>query len=137
VAVVRLGTSTRTAAADAIVDQLDLGAGAATIQLRSGAIPATPQTAASGTLLGTVTLADPAAGAAASGVATITDPASVTGVAAGDIGYARFLDSNGVAIMDMDVTATGGGGAIQLATVTVSVGVTIDLGAITITVPQG
>jgi hypothetical protein len=32
---------------------------------------------------------------------------------------------------------TGGGGAIQLATVTISVGVTVDLGAITVTVPQG
>ena len=135
---VRLGTSTRTAAADAVVDQLDLGAGAATIQLRSGAIPATPQTAATGTLLATVVLSDPAAGNASAGVATITDPGSVTGVAAGDVGYARFLDSNNVVVMDMDVsTVAAGTGAIQLATTTISVGVTVDLSAITVTVPQG
>ena len=137
---VRLGTSTRTAAADAVVDQLDLGAGAATIQLRSGAIPATPQTAATGTLLATVVLSDPAAGNASAGVATIGDDASTfrSKFAAGDVGYARFLDSNNVVVMDMDVsTVAAGTGAIQLATTTISVGVTVDLSAITVTVPQG
>ena len=135
-AILRLGQAARTAAADAVVDQLDAGAGAATIQIRTGTIPATPATAASGTLLATVTLADPAAGAASGGVATITDPASVTGVAAGTAGYARFLDSNSVAVMDCDVTATGGGGGIELSTTTISVGVTVDMGAITYTQPM-
>jgi hypothetical protein len=136
-AVLRLATTARNAAADAVVDLLDAGAGAATIQIRSGAQPATPQTAASGTLLATVTLADPAAGAASTGVATISDPASVTGVAAGTAGWARFLDSNAAAVMDCDVTATGGGGGLELSTTTISVGVTVDMGAITYTQPQG
>lgn len=136
-AVLRLATTARNAAADAVVDLLDAGVGAGTIQIRTGSMPATPQTAASGTLLATVTLADPAAGNAATGVATISDPASVTGVAAGTAGWARFLDSNGNAVMDCDVTDTGGGGTITLSTVTISVGVTVDMGAITFTVPQG
>lgn len=136
-AVVRLATSARNAAADAVVDLLDAGAGPGTLEIRSGSQPATPQDAASGTLLATVTLADPAAGSATSGTATITDPASATGVAAGTAGWARFKDSTGATVMDCDVTATGGGGAITLATTTISVGLTVDLGAITYTTPQG
>lgn len=136
-ATLRLSTTARNAAADAVVDLLDAGSGAGTIQIRSGSMPSTPQTAASGTLLATVTLSDPAAGSASTGAATITDPASVTGVAAGTAGWARFLDSNGNAVMDTDVTATGGGGGIELSTTTISVGVTVDIGAITYTQPQG
>lgn len=135
-AVLRLGQAARSAAADAVVDSLDAGAAAATVEIRTGTIPATPATAASGTLLATVTLIDPAAGAASNGVATITDSVSVTGVAAGTAGYARFKDSNGVAVFDCDVTATGGGGAIELSTTTISVGVTVDLGALTYTQPM-
>jgi hypothetical protein len=136
-AVVRLATTTRNAMAAAITSTIDAGSGPGTLQLRTGSMPATPQTAASGTLLATVTLSDPSAGAPATGVLTITDPASVTGAAAGDAGWARVLDSTGAAVMDLDVTATGGGGAITLATTTISVGVTVDMGAITVTVPQG
>ena len=136
-AVLRLATTARNAAADAVVDLLDAGAGAATIQIRSGTQPADPQTTATGTLLATVTLSDPAAGNAATGAATISDPASVTGVAAGTATWARFLDSNSAAVMDCDVTATGGGGSITLSTTTISVGVTVDMGAITFTIPQG
>lgn len=135
--VLRLGTAARTALANALGDQLDAGAGAASFQLRNGTIPATPATTATGTLLATVTLQDPSTSAAANGVETILDPASVTGVAAGDATWARFLDSNGVAVFDCDVTATGGGGTLTMGTVTVSAGLTIDYGAITLTIPQG
>lgn len=136
-AVLRLATTARNAAASAVTGLLDAGAAAGTIQIRTGSMPATPQTAASGTLLATVTLSDPAGGAPSTGVVTIADPASVTGVAAGTAGWARFLDSNANAVMDCDVTATGGGGGIELSTTTISVGVTVDLGAITFTIPQG
>lgn len=136
-AIVRLATIARNAAANAVVDLLDAGSGAATIQIRSGTMPATPQDAATGTLLVTVTLADPAAGDAASGAATIVDPAVVTAVAAGTASWARFRDSNGAAVMDCDVTVTGGGGALTLSSVSITSGGTVNLGAITFTVPQG
>lgn len=136
-AILRLATTVRNAKATAAVAALDAGPGPGVIQIRSGAQPATPQTAASGTLLATVTLSDPAGGAATNGVVTITDPASVTGVAAGTAGWARFQDSAGNACWDTDVTATGGGGGLELSTTTISVGVTVDLGAITYTQPQG
>lgn len=138
-AVLRLATTARTSAADAVVDLLDVGATnpSARLLIYSGAQPATPQTAASGTLLATVVLSSPAAGAASAGVATIADPASVTGVAAGIAGWARFTDRANAAVMDCDVTETGGGGAIELSSTTISVGVSVDMGAITYTQPQG
>lgn len=134
----RLGTAARTALADQLGVQIDAGAGPGTIQLRNGSMPATPQAGATGTLLATVTLADPSTSAAVAGVETILDPASVLGVAAGDVTWARFLDSNGVAVFDCDVsTVAAGTGTLQMSTVTVSVGLAVDFGAITLTIPQG
>lgn len=130
-----LATTARNAAATAVVNLLDAGTAAGTIQIRSGVRPATPQDVASGTLLVTVTLTDPAGGAAANGSVTITDPASVTGAADGTATWARFLDSAGVAVMDCDVSATGGTGDIKLSTTTISAGLTVDMGAITYTQP--
>lgn len=125
----------RNAQAQQVQVQVDAGPAAGTIQLRSGAKPATVATAASGTLLATVTLADPCAPAASGGVLTFVDPGAVTGVAAGDVGWARFLDSTGTAVLDCTVTATGGGGDLTMSTVTVSVGLSIDMGAVTYTAP--
>ncbi len=134
----RLGTAARTALANALGDQIDAGAGAGTIQLRNGTMPATPATAATGTLLATVTLQDPSTSAASNGQETILDPAAVNGAAAGDVTWARFLDSNGVAVFDCDVsTVAAGTGTLQMSTVTVSAGLSVDFGAITLTVPQG
>lgn len=134
-AVLRHALTARNAAADAVLGLLDAGAGPGRLEIRSGGMPASPETAASGTLLATVNFSDPATAGATAGTDTITDPVSVTGVAAGTAGWARFMDSNGNAVLDVDVTATGGGGAITLSTTTISVGVTVDMAAITYTVP--
>lgn len=136
-AVLRLATTARNAAVNAVTGLIDAGAGAGTIDIRSGSQPADPQTAATGTLLATVTLSDPAAGSASAGSATITDPVSTTGLAAGTAGWFRIKDSTGAAVMDGDVTATGGGGSLTLSTTTISVGVTVDIGALTYTQPMG
>lgn len=130
-----LATAAKSAACDAIVDLLDAGAAAGTIQIRSGTRPATANTAATGTLLATVTLIKPAFGSASSGVATMADPASVTGAAAGTATWFRALDSNSNAVFDGDVSATGGGGDLQLNTTTISVGLTVDITGGTITMP--
>lgn len=135
--VLRLATSARTALADALGVLLDAGPGPGRFELRTGSVPATPQTAATGTVLATVTLQDPSTGPAASGVETILDPAAVEGVAAGDAAWARFMDSAGAVVFDCDVTVTAGSGTLKMATVTVSPGLSIDFGAITLTVPQG
>lgn len=132
-----LPNASRSAMCDALVDRLDLGAGAGTIEIRSGSRPASANDAATGTLLATVTLIDPAFGAASNGVATLSDPVAVTGAAAGTATWFRALDSTGATVMDGSVTATAGGGDLTLATTTISVGLTVDITGGTVTVPAG
>lgn len=133
----RIATTARNAACDAIVDLLDAGSGAGTIDVRVGTQPTTPQDTATGTLLATFTLNDPAFGAAATGAATLdVDPAiTTTGLAAGDAGWFRAKDSNGNAVLDGSVTATGGGGQLTLNTITVSIGLDLTITSGTATMP--
>ena len=135
-AILRIPTATRNAGANAMADLADAGSGAATLQVRTGSQPASANDAVSGTLLVTFTLADPAFGAASTGVKTAASvPRTATGAAAGTAGWARLLDSTGATVMDMDVTATGGGGTATMDTTTVSSGLTVNLTALTVTMP--
>lgn len=127
--------SIRNTMCDAIVDSLDAGSGAGTIAIRSGTRPTLPTDTATGTLLATVTCADPAFGSASSGVATMTDPGSVNAVATGTASWFRAFDSDGNAKFDGSVTATGGGGDLTLGTVSITSGLAVDLTGGTITVP--
>lgn len=104
-----------------------------TIEIRSGAKPATPETAASGTLLCTI----PISGSFTStgGVLTAADPASASPAASGTAGHFRLKTSGGTAVLDGTVTAAGGGGDMTLGSTTISTGVNVDLGVPTITVP--
>lgn len=132
----RKSDALRNAQANAVTTLLDAGAGAGYAEIRTGSQPATPATAASGTLLATVTLADPAFGAAASGVATLADPASVNGVADGTAGWARFYDSTGAVVFDGDVTVTGGSGVLRLSSLSITTGGAVDITGGTWTVPM-
>ena len=127
----------RSPAANAIAGLVDAGAGAGILRIYTGAKPASADLAPTGTLLGTFTVNDPAFGAAAAGTATlVVAPAlSTVGVAAGDAGWFRLLDSDGSTVMDGTVTVTGGGGDLIMSTVTVSIGLTLQLTAGTITMP--
>ncbi|PZG14424.1 hypothetical protein C1I95_21780 [Micromonospora craterilacus] len=135
--VIRLPGAVRSAACDAVVDRLDAGSGPGTIEIRTGGQPASAGDAASGVLLATFTLADPAFGAAAAGVAAIAvDPEPETvGVAAGTAGWWRAKDSAGVTVMDGSATVTGGGGDLTLNTVAVSIGLALRLTGGTVTMP--
>jgi hypothetical protein len=131
-----ISTAARNAAADGIAGLADAGAGPGYIEIRTGTQPANPGTAASGTLLATFTLGDPAFGGADTGVTTIDGlPLTTTGVADNTAGYFRLYDSDDTAIMDGSVTAEGGGGQIELNTLTISTGVDVNLTAGTITMP--
>jgi hypothetical protein len=134
-AVVRIAVATRNALAGAVATLVDAGPGAGTLKIYTGSQPATGDTAASGTLLATVALGDPAFGSAATGTITAADPAAVTAVATGTAGWFRVQDSTGANVYDGDVTATGGGGALTLATTSVSTGLSIDITALTVTMP--
>lgn len=133
----RLATTARNAAANAVVDSLDAGAGPATIKVYTGSQPATPQTAPTGTLLLTFTLNDPAFGDAATGAATLdVAPAlTATGAAAGTAGWFRAADSTGAAVFD---GACGTSGAeLNLSTTTVSTGLDVTITSGSYTQPQG
>ena len=130
-----LANTVRTLMCDALVDSLDLGAGAGTIKIYDGSRPANPDAAITGTLLATVTCIDPAFGAASNGVATLSDPAAVTAVATGTATHFRAAESGGAAKFDGSVTATGGGGDLTLATTSITSGLSVDITGGTITVP--
>lgn len=134
----RLATTARNAGAAAMTALVDAGAGPGTIQVRTGAQPATPNTAPTGTLLLTFTLDDPAFGAPATGVQTLNGvPRSAVGVAAGDAGWFRALDSDGNAVFDGTVGITGSGAQLELNTVAVSVDLDVEITGGTFTMPVG
>jgi hypothetical protein len=130
---VRLSTSARNAATDAISALVDADAGAGSIKIYTGSQPATPNTTATGTLLATVVLADPAFGASSAGVATGTDPASVTAVGTGTAGWWRMLDNSGDAVMD----GTVADGSLVLSDNNIVTGGSVDITALSHTTPLG
>jgi hypothetical protein len=130
---ITIADAVRTARNDVLVDSLDAGAGAGTIKIYSGSRPATPDDAITGTLLATITCADPAFGASSVGVATISDPASVVAVADGTATHFRAADSDNNAKFDGSVTATGGGGDLTLGSVSITTGQNVDITGGTIT----
>lgn len=105
-----------------------------TIEIRTGSMPATPATAASGTLLGTLTLSATAFGASSGGTATanaITGDSSAD--ATGTAGYFRAKSSGGTAVIDGDVGTSGA--ALNLNSVSIVAGGTINITSWTFTVP--
>lgn len=120
------------AAAQAMAAALatDLGS-AATIEIRTGTKPATPETAASGTLLATVAITG--SFTASGGSITAADPASVTVDASGTAGHFRVKTSDGTAKIDGTVGTSGAD--MNLSTVSLVAGGTVDLGVPTFTVP--
>lgn len=129
----RLATDTRNKACDAIVDDIDAGAGAGTIQIHVGAQPGAVG-GTYGTLLGTLTFSDPAFGAAATGVATASAITSDTNAdASGTAGsfHIRDSDSN----THSDGTCGQGSGDLSFDNNVIVAGGTIAISAMTVTVP--
>lgn len=93
--VFRLSTDTRNKSCDAIVDDIDAGAGAGTVAIRTGAQPTNVGDADTGTLLGTLTFSDPAFGAAVLGSAVASAVTSDTNAdASGTAAHFRIKDSD-------------------------------------------
>lgn len=142
-AAIKINTAARNAACDAIVDLIDGGSGAGVLRIYTGAQPASPATAPSGTLLAEVTLNDPAFGSAVAGVATLSVSPALSDASAnnsGTAGWCRFLDSTeaagtGLGVIDGAVTATSGGGMLELSSTTVTSGNPVNITSGTITVP--
>ncbi len=133
---VRIATATRNAMMDALAAKVDGGTGAGRLKVYSGTQPANANTTATGTLLVTFTLNDPAFGASAAGVITLSVSPSITATAAatGTAGWARLEDSAGNAVLDG--TCGTAGSDFILDTTSVSSGQSIGLvSASTLTMP--
>lgn len=118
-------TAVKNARLDAVTAQIDAGAGAGKLEIG---------TTAMGTVLATVTLADPSAAAAASGVLTFSGfPRSDTSAdATGTAAAARIRDSNNVDIITgLSVGTTGSD--INLDSVSITAGQTVTITSATIT----
>lgn len=133
-----LATATQQAAADAIAARADSGAGAGTVKVYTGAQPGNANLAATGTLLCTFTLSDPAYGPAnSSGVAAlvVTPALTTAAVAAGTAGWFRLASSTPGTVLDGSVSTTGLGGGLELDNTTVVLGQTVTITSGRITMP--
>lgn len=131
----RISTASAKAANDALVALLNSGY----IEIRTGTQPATVATAATGTLLGTLTLSNPAFGASTTASPSVATANAITGDASADAtgtaGWFRAYASGGTAHIDGSVTATGGGGDLVLDSTSIVAGGTINMTSWTVSHP--
>lgn len=131
-----MATTISAGAANAAVDAITALLNGGHIEIRTGAQPAGPGAAATGTLLGTLTLSATAFGTASGGTATanaITGDTSAD--ASGTAGWFRGYTSASAGVIDGAITATGGGGDMELDNTGIVAGGTIDVSSWTITMP--
>lgn len=137
----RLPNASQQAATDAVVDQIDVGAGTAQLRIYSGTQPADADSAAVGTLLCAIDLPNPAYGAAGTnGTASLLGvPLSGVGDAGAGVGTDaqsfRVVDRNGDTTFDGAVTGTGLGGDIELDNVNIAEDQVVNITALTFTTP--
>ena len=119
-AILRSRTTTANKALTQYKDDLDAGSGPGTAKIYSGTMPATPETAATGTLLAELVLTKPCGVVADKKLtfSAITQDleANNTGVAS----HVRLADSDGNVVIDGDVSGTGGTGVLKLNTTIVT-----------------
>lgn len=116
-------TSVRNTVADAVVDLLDAGAGAGTIEFQtSGDVE-----------VATLTCSDPAYGNAAAGTATANSITSDTNATGGTVAKSQHLDSNDTEVFS---TAVGTSGSdINLSSLVVGSGDTVSMSSLTYSAP--
>ena len=116
-------TTVRTAIADLVVDLIDAGAGAGTVEfLTSGDVE-----------VATLTFSDPAFGAASSGTATASAITSDTSATGGTVAKFRTKDSNGNVVFLGAVSTSGSD--INLSSLSVGVGDTVAISSLTYSAP--
>lgn len=129
---VRLYNAPAEASCNAIVDSVDAGAAAGTVQIRTGAQPAV-NGALTGTLLAEFTMSDPAFGnAAAAGAGAIAAAAAMpktdaAAAATGTAGYGAILDSDANVKWTGTVTLTAGGGDFEIDNLSITAGQEVQL----------
>ena len=119
-AILRSRTTTANKALTQYKDDLDAGSGPGTAKIYSGTIPASPETAATGTLLAELVLAKPCGVVADKKLTFSAITQDLEANNTGYAGYVRLADSDGNVIIDGDVTSTGGTGVLKLNTTIVT-----------------
>lgn len=129
---VRVSVASRNAGLDSAFN-LANGASPGQIKVYSGSQPATADDAATGTLLVTFTLNNPAFSAAAAGVKNLIVAPALSAVAGatGTAGWARCQDSTGANVFDGTVATTGGDFTINSTSITTGQTVNLTAGSIT------
>lgn len=129
----RVATAARNAGLDAIFDRANAGAGPGVVEYRTGSQPATADTAATGTVLVTFTLAVPAFAPATGGTKDLDADPDLTAAAAatGTAGWARVKDSDGNTVCDLSIGTAGADITINSTSITTGQTVNLTLGSIT------
>jgi hypothetical protein len=128
-----------TSARNALLDAIETATGtSAILRIRTGAPPATPATADSGTVLATATLPSDWMAAASGGTKALSGTwQDASADAAGTAGHFRIYDSGGtVCHLQGTVTATGGGGDMTVDNAVFAVAQTFNVTSFTLTAPN-
>ncbi len=126
----RKNTDLRNVQADALGAVFNAG----TLEIYTGTQPADPNSAPTGTLLVTITIPNPAFGAAAAGVISKSGTWADTAVDTGVAGWARFIGTTET--FDVVVTEDPGDNDLLINSVDVTLGNTVTVVSLTITVPE-
>jgi hypothetical protein len=118
----RINNASRSAAVTALVNTITV------LEIRTGTQPATAETAASGTLLATIT--GISWGTASNGVISVTGTPNVTAVATGTAGWGRFRNTGDTLRFDGAV-----GAEFTLADTSIVSGGTVTLTSASVTQP--
>ena len=124
---------------NALLDAIETAMGASIIaEVRTGSPPADCATAASGTLLAQSVMPSDWMNAASAGTKTKNGTWTITGIAAGTIGYFRLYDSQSPTTCHIQGTVTigGGGGDMIVDNVSIGVGQVATVNTFTLTAPN-
>ena len=119
---VTLSTATRNAACNAIVDLIDAGTGAGTLEIQDSG----------NTEIATLTFSDPAFGNAATGVATANAITSDTSATGGTAAKFEIKDGDSDTVLSGSVGTSGAD--LNLNTLTIGAGATVSIDSLTVTV---
>ncbi|RDE04692.1 hypothetical protein [Sphingomonas aracearum] len=128
-----------TAARNALLDAIEAAAGASAIlKIRTGAVPASPSAADSGTALATVALPADWMAAAAGGTKTKSGTWEDTAAdATGTAGHFRIYAADGTTChIQGTITVTGGGGDMTLDNTSLATGQDFVVNSFTLTAPN-
>lgn len=126
--------------ANAGANLCDAGTSNGIVKFYTGTQPADPSVAATGTLLATVTLGDPAFGAAVAGSKALNAVTpDISADADGTVGWARFYDSDAVdpddAVFDVSCGGIGSGADIEFDNEEWLIGETVTISSFNFVVP--